>query len=194
MTRNPQFVSPKSIKLTTKVEKYAFRLEDGLEWIKCRDRIASLWKGGGLYYRCKSKEEGFNTIQFLNKTEEIMDVCPSKFSYTNINFIIWVNPVFWNDCFIKRSLFTLLTRTARHYDYEKDNYEEALFEHKYLQMTKAATLRFLFGFTEFKGSFVNTEVGWRDTFKNKTTSAIISELKSSKKQIISPVGIGSVWK
>jgi len=180
-----------------------FSLESNpLNWIGCRDRIAALFKetDSGLFFS-HDPDEGEPIAKFIWKTENILDLsCRSRFQKTNHNYTLWVAPShFWMSCGVRRSLLTLLLRQGLHYNSDKDNYEEVLFyngTNNYALQTKAAILRFLFGFTEYvsPGGHQLVAPGWTSLFKfldEKQVRRLLREpIPSSEKSMI---GAGKLW-
>jgi hypothetical protein len=167
---------------------------NSIAWQHCRDQFASSFTDriDGFYFshsvpRC-------NIVAFVGKTEAILDVPESTFQATNREYATWVTPsVFWKSVFIRRSLFTLLLRAGMLYDPVVDNYELALYGNEYLHTSKAAVMRFLFGFTEFCES-PYWKLGWAATFSGKPIDDIRNKLVSPKKAEPSLIGQGSIWR
>lgn len=141
----------------------------------CRERFAAVFgpETEGFYFK-HEVGQGTNVAAFVLKTETIVNAEHSKFSETNRDTILWVGPSkFWVDCPLRRSLLTIILRAGMLYDLNRDNYEEALFSQEYVIPTKKAVMRFLFGFTTFKGfmsigtSTLQTH-GWKMVFEGKS--------------------------
>lgn len=150
---------------------------------KCREKFALHFKTGtvGFYF----KHSGFdgttpgnkskNIAIFIKKTEIILGQTEfSQFALTNRDTIVWVEPsMFWKSCRMRRSLFTILLRAAIAYIPRIDNYEDALFDEKYIISTRYAMMRFLFGFTKYVGPSMDSEgssyeyKGWKAIFEAK---------------------------
>lgn len=165
----------------------------------CRERFAGLFQEDidGFYLKIGCNQSN-NVAQFIWKTESILNVDKSKFSLTNYDTVLWVEPsYFWKKCPLKRSLYTIFLRSGNDYFEEKDNYEEALFRHEYVAVTKKAVMRFLFGYTKYvgldqiqsTGSLITR--GWKAIFqgmdeKNIKTSLICPEKSQYNPQILIP--------
>jgi hypothetical protein len=69
---------------------------------------------------------------------------------------------------MRRSLYTIILRTAQFYKIEEDNFEEALFTHKYMQATALAVRRFFAGYTVYTAR----RRGWVRQFTGLSTQEI----------------------
>lgn len=166
-------------------------------WHKCREQFAPFWKPevDGFFF---SHESGHLTRQgiadFVCRAEKVLELeGESTFSPTTIPTISWVEPHgFWKQCFMRRSLFTVLLRAGRQYKIDLDNFEEALYSEKYLNETKTAVMRFLFGFTTFNVTAARTIVnhsldpnssisGWYSVFCGRTESHVKAMLTKQDK-------------
>lgn len=141
----------------------------------CRERFGKMWNRStkGFFFRHPAGQ-GENVAAFIIKTEMILGRKSfSKFSKTNFDYILWVQPsVFWKCSRMRRSLLTILLRSGMSYDSVKDNYELALFHEPYMLQTRRAVMRFLFGFTKYIGPSIETSshlesVGWVGVFHGK---------------------------
>lgn len=146
----------------------------------CRERFAAVFKEDttGFYFK-HPVGKSIHVATFIRKTEEILkEGTASRFSETNRNTVLWVEPSgFWKSCPVRRSLLTVLLRAGMVYDSERDNYEESLFSQEYVVPTKKAVMRFLFGFTDYKGpEVINTGTiivrGWKTIFEGKTEAEV----------------------
>jgi hypothetical protein len=153
-------------------------------FIDCRETFARRWntKTEGFYFKHK-KGEGVKVAAFILKTERILrNRTFSKFAKTNRDTILWIEPShFWRSDRLKRSLFTILLRAGIKYDPEKDNYEKAMFSHEYVEPTKNAVMRFLYGYTKNVGEKPNTNggletKGWYGLFRGKDEEHVKSVL------------------
>jgi hypothetical protein len=178
----------KSCNVDAVVGSYALDRQP-LVFENCRERFAVAFQEAttGLYFKHQAAK-GIDIANFVSKTEIIIRQGPlSKFSITNRDTILWVEPSqFWKSCPMKRSLFTILLRAASAYNSQTDNYEDAIFSQQYLDPTKKAVIRFLNGFTKYVGpdlkiSSTGTVIvdGWKTVFQNKTETEI-------KKMLVSP--------
>jgi len=173
-----------------------------IEWVACRDRFFKLLKPnmGGFYFSHKP-EKLSNVIAFIQRTEKILDVEPSEFHATNKSHATWIEPSFWMDCHIKRSLLTLLIRAGFNYNLLFGDYEETLFSEPYLNKTRLAVMRFLFGFTKYNAA--GYPKGWYDSFHQKEYGRPAKGLSYVKHVLVSPkeselsgyaLGMGSLWR
>lgn len=193
---------------------------DELNWQSCRDGFATQFlETTPAFFFSHPHGEANRVAEFIAKTEEIIDLktvpagennamrlgtyLPTQFALTNRNFIMWIRPSnFWTQCHLRRSLFTILVRCGQYYTPDKPNYDAALFNGKggsgvYLDGTRLATQRFLFGFTKYVLPSGGSQAGWNATFRNKSTVAQV------KKDLIWPdhtpkpeataVGVDSIW-
>lgn len=154
-----------------------------IKWENCRERFNNNIFTSDLLGFFFSHEIGEceNIAAFIDKTEDILGVPKSSFSKVNRPYALWVSPSdFWKKCEVKRSLFTILLRAGRKYSLSIDNYEDALFSHEYISLTKNATKRFLFGFTEYVPASYNPK-GWVSIFSGKKVEEV-------KKRLVSPEG------
>lgn len=178
----------KSCSFNAEIGSYALDSEP-LIFENCRERFAVHFteKTEGFFYK-HAEDHGQNIAAFIQKTELILETdAISKFSSTNRSTILWVSPsVFWKECYMRRSIFTILLRAAEAYNRDIDNYEDALFSHKYIDATRIAVTRFLYGFTSYTGAKClpnSTETvirsGWLSTFINKKQNEVKKLLTSS---------------
>ncbi len=129
-------------------------------WEKCRERFSNEidCETIGFFFSHHSHQSE-NVAEFIFKSEEILELSQrSVYSHTDKDIILWIEPSrFWMDCWLKRSLLTILLRCGMYYDPAKDNYEDALFgdgsdkdqAREYVYKTRQAIMRFMFGFTKF---------------------------------------------
>ncbi len=183
--------------------KGCFTLETPFKWYTCREEFGKVFTDStkGFYFaNLNSKPE--DVANFIYKTEQILKITNPKiedsvFSITDRPFALWVSPsAFWNSCFMKRSLFTILLRSGLSYVTSEDNYEIALYSDKYASPTSLSIRRFLFGFTEFStsGNPVGSQ-GWYYHFNSAKLDTVRSKLTlpaevENKKTLI---GMGSIW-
>lgn len=159
------------------LESVPFRFE------LCRERFGRMWDRTtkGFYLRHHSGQ-GPGIAAFVLKTEEVLGKKRfSKFSETNWDTILWIEPCpFWRCCRMRRSLFTILVRCGMYYDPQADNYENALYHDPYAMHTRKAVMRFLFGYTKYigpslEGGTIET-TGWKAIFHGKDENYIRSVL------------------
>ncbi len=203
--------------------QFALEAEAGKScyWDRCREQFAPKWepKHEGFFF---SHEPGQseNVAGFICKTEVILDLESLKaqwkkttYSATDRDTILWVGPsMFWRECEMRRSLFTILLRCGMKYNPDKDDYEEALFgskygpitpDQEYAVQTAHAVKRFLFGFTRFvkvpgtpegSSTFYN-KTGWRETFKGREVDQIRQMLvwPEGEERFTTLIGLDSIW-
>jgi len=175
--------------------------EPTVNWYKCREQYANKFSTdctGMFFSHERGHEHSERVAYFMSVVEEILDLKErSKYAKCTKNFAMWICPApFWLDCEMKRSLYTILLRCGLEYDVDKNNFETALYSVNYLNETKLAVMRFLFGFTKYSPDSTTGYVkGWWTEFKNKSEDQI-------KKQLVSPeaerkdeciVGVGTLW-
>lgn len=183
-------------------------------WDHCREQFLGKMKNDlqGFYFS-HGANQSENIAYFLAKFEEILEITDfSSFQKTNISTILWVIPSkFWMNCVLKKSLLTLLLRVGINYNPETNNFDEALFsdgfaENKYARETKNAIMRFLFGFTEYRGTIPGSDCtwdggstlmkhGWHAEFVDAGIPQVCRKLVRSKNTIYEPISIGieSLW-
>jgi len=167
-----------------------------LDWIACRDRFTCYFTEDteGFYFSHLPKDSE-KISAFIFKTEVVLTVPHSEFGDTNRDYITWITPSsFWKENFIRRSLLTLLLRAGAAYDPKTDNYELALYSNKWLQESKSAVMRFLFGFTEFTSASPTWNMGWWATFHDRSIEEVRRSLISQKNSEPSLIGQGSLWR
>jgi hypothetical protein len=181
----------------------SFSLGKPLNWKKCREQFARDFdeKTDGFFF---SHPNGSSDCiaAFVSKTEDIIEVVSplperTRFCRTNVPYALWITPSsFWKECFVRRSLFTILLRCGFEYRPLYDNYEDALKSNIYSQETLPAIRRFLFGYTQFTNNdTVLNGRGWRDLFVNKDVEEIRSKLTLPKNANIEKtmIGLGTIW-
>jgi len=132
------------------------------QWYYCRELFHAQLKSLNLFFFSHEIDKGQSIALFLQKIEDILDVQPrSKFGPTQRKTIMWIEPSgWWTNRSMRRSLFTILLRSASEYEPEKDNFEEALWSDPYSMATKYAVNRFLDGYT----TYVGKKRGWYKQF------------------------------
>jgi hypothetical protein len=137
---------------------------------------------------------------FINKIEQILEIPFSFFEATNKSTVLWFEPnEFWRSCFMRRSLLTALLRCSLNYNGE--NFDDTLFsihfnENRWIRETKAATMRFLYGFTHWTGSVPNyttVRYGWHEEFRFLNTWELRKRLINPLSQEKSLIGVESLW-
>lgn len=176
-----------------------------LVWVGCRDHFLNVFgfNATGFFVTVKSGECE-KSPAFILKTEEILDIqklgfSNSKFSLTNRSYVIWIEPsLFWRECEMKRSFFSALVRAGLNYCLQKNNYEDALYSSNYFKKTKLATIRFLFGNTDFQKEFNGRSSkfrGWVNAFSGKDEKSIRKKLLPvNGNKETSLIGNGSLWR
>ena len=167
-------------------------------WDVCRETFASKFKEDtlGLYY-CHPPKRSDDMAEFIAKTEQILKINdPTVCELTTDDEVMLISPSsFWRACRMRRSLFTLLLRTADNYDFSLDNYEEALFALKEMKHTRGAVLRFMFGFTKYTEKRLalvhpcGYKYGWHLAFGKKNKKQIRQFLKRPDKHKICLAGV-----
>jgi hypothetical protein len=133
-------------------------------WVACRDVFhANSHRVKKFLFHHRKAATNRNIAAFIGKIEDDLGVHPkSKFTSTKIVNVVLVEPSrWWTHYAMKRSLFTILLRSAQKYDPSTKNFKEALYSEEYLRDTKTATLRFLKGHTSYKGKIT----GWYNQFR-----------------------------
>lgn len=184
-------------------------------WQSCREQFAaSLNNEDNIegFFFCHPKNKELDVANFLNKFEKIVfENLTNKFQFSNFSrtsnsSVLWVQPsCFWLDCPLKKSLFTILFRSSINYCFYENNFDETLFsnefkENLYLRQTKTAILRFMFGFTKYKGKQPQLlkgctiiKHGWLEVFRNLDETAVRKFLKQPEKIKDSFLGVPSLW-
>lgn len=189
-------------------------------WDHCREQFASKFNETthGFYYSVRSDEwvvgggQHEDVAAFLVKCEVIIGTglespLPiSTFNKTTKSTVLWIAPsLFWLGCEMKRSILTAFLRCGLNYDRTKDNFDDALFsdefvDNKWVRETKAATMRFLFGFTRWTESKDRSEYainkhGWHEEFKSSDIVHVRRKLAlpEGKLKENSIIGLESLW-
>ncbi len=183
-------------------------------WDHCREKFALKWNVeiDGFYFSHRSGESE-NVAGFISKTEEILDLVNLKtpwekslYNKTDRDTILWIKPsTFWKVCEVRRSLFTILLRCGMLYSPERDNYEETLFGkedsfpqgQEYINSTKLAVKRFLFGFTKYNkiSSIPTYYSGWVTIFKDRELDTIreMLVLPEGEDKFNTLIGVEAIW-
>lgn len=187
-----------------------------VHWDHCREQFAAKFNEGIVgFFFSHPEEKSIDIAQFIRKFEIVLGIHEllnpfefSQFSKTNKAKIIWVEPsLFWRNCAMKRSLLTILMRCTINYNHLEDNFDEVLFseqykENLYLRESRSATLRFMFGFTNFVGQLPVPSAysavlkhGWREEFFKQEDSVIKKKLLLPEDQInkISSIDLDAIW-
>lgn len=198
------------------VGNYALETGDdkNVKWDHCREQFAAKFNEltPGFFFSHPSGK-GQDIAEFVTKFEAITFSRMRKphdyssFSKTTKETILWVAPTpFWLNCLMKRSLLTIILRCGINYVADTDNFDDALFgdykESVYAKETRSATLRFMFGFTNFTGSPQNVgsyssvvKHGWREEFQKLDDCTIRRRLALPDGEVreASIIGVESLW-
>jgi hypothetical protein len=133
-----------------------------LQWHYCRDIFHPQLYNLDLFFFSHDSNRGHCVTAFMKKIEKKLDVdIPSEFGPTQKNSIMWIRPSrWWTIRSMRRSLFTILLRSANNFSPSKNNFKEALLSDPYAMATSYAINRFLKGFTFYTGK----KKGWLDQF------------------------------
>lgn len=151
-----------------KLEPYQY------SWETCREIFADYFtaKLESFYFSHKPNQTE-NIQKFFVKVEKTLGL-KNKDNHTVIkktdkpNISLIIVPEWWRKYIVRRSLFTILLRSANNYNEKEnggeitDNFELALFSDKYAIETKPAVELFMKGNTFCKKNTFG--YGWRDTF------------------------------
>jgi hypothetical protein len=178
-------------------------------WDHCREQFASKFNESisGFFYSIHPNTAE-DVAEFLAKCEEVIGLTEtSLFAKTEKPTILWVVPSsFWVGCDMKRSFLTMMLRCGLNFDAKKDNFDEALFsetfkENKWARETRAATLRFLFGFTSYQGpprdttTYMSSKHGWHEEFSKLDNLSIRKKLALPEGEVreTTVIGVESLW-
>lgn len=154
-----QFCKPKGFR--------SGRYEAGT-WHRCREVWHNYLKNLNLFFYSHDTGKTRAIAAFMGKIETILDIHPrSHFGPTQRKTICWVEPsAWWTRLAMRRSLFTILLRAGHSYKIDDDNFEQALYSHRYAEETWYAVQRFLAGNTTYTGR----RRGWYNQFYVLTQS------------------------
>lgn len=173
-------------------------------WYNCRENFASQFtdKVVGFFYSMPPYSLDIIS-KFIGKFEKIIEVPSSLFVATNKVNVLWFEPTeFWRSCLIRRSLLTALLRCA--VNYKENNFDEVLFspaynENRWIRETKEATLRFLYGYTHWTGSYkvnadhMHQKYGWHEEFRFLNQWEVRKRLIAVQPKEVSMIGVESLW-
>lgn len=140
-------------------------------WHSCRETFSSYFTSRTRYFSfsvpLRTNLETFSA--FFRHVENKLELKPAQrsgFYKTSQTFnscqVILVKPsTFWRESLLRRQLFTILLRCA--VNYNRRNFEYALFSHPYANNTKEAVNRFLKGYTALPAN-TNLGYGWFSYF------------------------------
>lgn len=174
---------------------------DLINWQTCREIFAKSFNScsDAFYFSCSPKNQQ-SIISFIKLCENILDIKEKTKVYqtTNEYVILFYPDNFWKDCYVKRSLYTLLLRMG-FYHQPSFSWEETMFgEYKGdfntkisankadVQKTKTAIERFFLGFTYFVGTIRRQpeygpwKYGWVEEFQNRNKFEIKKLLIKNK--------------
>lgn len=131
-------------------------------WFDCRELWHSQLYNLNLFFYTHKANTGRDIATFLSKVEDILNLKnKTRFGPTQRKTIMWIEPTkWWTKPPMRRSLFTILLRSAAYYSVNEDNFQEALFSSFYADKTKSAIEWFLKGNTVYCGK----KAGWYKQF------------------------------
>lgn len=144
-------------------------------WYYCRDLFHTQLYNLNLFFFSHESSKGHGIAAFMRKIEDKLKLdIRSEFGPTQRKTIMWIEPSYWwTSRAMRRSLFTILLRSACNYSPSKDNFEEALLSDPYALATKNAIKRFLSGNTHYTGK----QRGWyKQFFEKQPTQEELKEL------------------
>lgn len=152
-------------------------------WFDCRELWHSQLYNLNLFFYTHRANTGKDIATFLAKVEDILQLkARTRFGPTQRKTIMWIEPSkWWTKPPMRRSLFTVLLRSAAHYSIESDNFEEALFSSFYASKTRPAIEWFLKGNTVYNGR----KTGW---YKQFGEPAKFGDAQSLAKLLVPEVG------
>jgi hypothetical protein len=121
------------------------------QWQDCREIWHSENKNLKFFFFSHPSGTGKNAARFMEKFEKKVDATPSRMGLTQRKTISWVEPSAWWQSSMRRSLYTILLRSAPAYKPNKDNFRQALYSNEYAEATEEAVERFLDGYTYYTG-------------------------------------------
>lgn len=135
-------------------------------WFDCRELWHTQLYNLNLFFYTHKSNTGLDIAHFLFKIEDLLRLKKkSKFGPTQRKTIMWIEPSrWWTKPPMRRSLFTILLRSAGNYSLNEDNFAEAIFSNFYAAQTKSAIEWFLKGNTKYVGK----KIGWYKQFGNNT--------------------------
>jgi hypothetical protein len=147
------------------------KLRKILVWGTCRDVFQktpneTLLKGFCFSHR-RGQQTGssYNATTFLAKIEDKLGIHKSIYRLTTHDNITWVDPSkWWFSSWIRKSFYSMMIRSAFHYNSYNDNFEEALHAHLFTSKTPTAVKKFLNGYTHYEYTPINECDGWWQQF------------------------------
>lgn len=172
-----------------------YAIDNGIVvWEKCRENFASKFDDRKSLYFSHDNNHGDDVAAFIERTEDILEIDHSKFWRTNRDYATWIEPsLFWQQCRVRRSLYTILLRCGLAYIEKLENYDEALFSQNYIMRTSDAVKRFLFGFVEYQGP--DAPRGWVKLFSNVHRNLVRQWLVMPEDQKLEPcfIAADALW-
>lgn len=148
-----------------------------LVWGTCRDVFQKVPNDVLLKGFCFSHRHGqqtgssYNATTFLAKIENILGIQKSIYRLTTCDNITWVDPSkWWLSSWIRKSFYSMMMRSAFHYNSYTDNFEEALYAHTYTKFTPIAVKKFLNGYTSYEYTPHDDCDGWWKQFSEPIVS------------------------
>lgn len=132
-------------------------------WFFCREWFQQHSQGVTRILYSHRKNQTEDIARFIRKVENKLKLpIKTKIGPTQRTTISWIKVVpFWTRSGMRRSFFTMMLRCGQNYDWEENNFEEALFSIRYTHGTKYAVSKFLSGHTSYRGK----TTGWYDEFR-----------------------------
>ncbi len=170
-------------------------------WDTCREQFAKKFRRDALGFFISVEADAKDSIpKFISKCEQLLELRKfSKFYLTDMKQVIFIEPcAFWRNCYMKRSLFSLLCRLGIYYhlgakfeDYlfgNLDNTKQEKIDNAYefARRTKLAIARFFAGYTKYRGAGPNLHEyfpekhGWTAEFSDKDVQYIKNVLVNPK--------------
>ena len=170
-------------------------------WDTCREQFSKKFKKSCFGFFLSVEKDHLDAVpQFILKCENLLELTSkTKFYKTECKNAIFLKPSpFWKQCYMRRSLFTILCRQGI-FNFIGAKFEDLLFgnlddqnnnkvdaSYEFARKTKAAYLRFFSGYTKYVGCGPNyneyfpEKHGWVEEFKDKSSEYIKNVLISDK--------------
>jgi len=184
-------------------------------WDTCREQFAAkFFETTEGFFFSHRENKGYDIANLIHKFESVIKISHddykfdnSEYSFTNSPHVLFIKVSrFWRECFFRRSLLTLIIRCGQNYDSTIDNFDEAIFDEKYkettyINETKMAVFRFMFGFTKYTGippivgGTTVIKHGWKEEFSKLDMQELRTRLvlPDCFKKSTNIVGLDSVW-
>jgi len=146
-------------------------------WFDCRELWHSQLYNLNLFFYTHKANTGRDIATFISKIEDSLDLrVRSNFGPTQRKTIMWIEPSkWWTKPPMRRSLFTILLRSAAYYSIDRNNVEESLYSNFYAIKTRPAIEWFLKGNTVYTGK----KTGWYKQFC-EPNNVVLSKLLVSE--------------